>query len=49
MAKPQSTWKPKQPTMQQGKKGGYMSDKSMDFNKSQTIEELTGGKLKKKK
>lgn len=39
----------KQPVAQRGWKGGYLSDKNINFNKSQTIEELTGGRLKKKK
>lgn len=37
-----------QPMPQRARKGGYRSDQNMDFNKSQSIEELTGGRIKKK-
>lgn len=48
-AQTQSAWQARKLAMQgQGKKGGYNSDKNMDFNKTQSIEELTGGRLKKK-
>lgn len=30
------------------RKGGYRSDATMDFDRPQSIEELTGGRIKKK-
>jgi hypothetical protein len=33
---------------QSARKGGYRSDATMDFSKPQSIEELTGGRIKKK-
>ncbi len=30
------------------RKGGYASDANIDFERPQTIEELTGGRIKKK-
>jgi len=47
--KSQSSWKMRQQqSSQRGMKGGYMSEKNMDFDRPQTIEELTGGRLRKK-
>ena len=51
MAKAKMASKPSRPSMQAGvgrKGGGYLSDRSMNFNKSQSIEDLTGGRIKKK-
>lgn len=49
MAKAKAPQKPTQPALvQRGRKGGYLSDKNMNFGKSQSIEELTGGRIKKK-
>ncbi len=50
MAKPRSeakqAWQPK--LQETGKKGGNVVTPNLDFNKNQTIEELTGGRIKKK-
>lgn len=49
MAKAKTVRAPSKPAVQEtGRKGGYLSDRNMDFNKSQSIEELTGGRIKKK-
>lgn len=43
--------RPRPPAPQRARKGGerrYRSDQFMEFGKRQSIEELTGGRLKKK-
>ena len=37
-----------QPMPPIARKGGYRSDANMDFDRPQSIEELTGGRIKKK-
>lgn len=36
------------PMPESERKGGYLSDANIDFKRPQTIEELTGGRIKKK-
>ena len=34
--------------VERGRKGGYLSDRNLDLNRSQSIEDLTGNRIKKK-
>ncbi|MHB0913641.1 MAG: hypothetical protein ACYC2Y_09395 [Armatimonadota bacterium] len=40
-------WKPAA-AAPSGRKGGYLSEKNLNLNRPQSIEELTGGRMKKK-